>query len=163
MNAKRPGRPAFAVNDIVWVLRSQPVSGNKLESWWLGPAKVLKRVGQSSYQVMHKPGEIWDVHIDFLKPYVQDTLLGTGVPLYFHKGTTKSSGLGDTDSDPVKFIRKHKIKDGKIEFLTRWQGADATEDTWEPAHAFVQKCSQKWLKYLIDNGLEVNLQSYLVQ
>ena len=45
-----------------------------------------------------------------------------GVPLFYHQGTTRSSGFRETH-DPVKQIFKHRVKNGKMQFLTRWKGA----------------------------------------
>ena len=160
VNAKRRPRAPFKEGDKVWVLRPRSVGGNKLETWWLGPAKVVQRVGASSYQVIHKPGEIWDVHMDSLKAYVEDDLMGTSVPLYFHKGTTKSTVLGDTEEE-VQCIRKHRLKDGVMEFLTLWKGAASAEETWEPASTFVQSFSPVWLEYLVNHKLETNLAKFL--
>ena len=45
--------------------------------------------------MVHKPGEVMDVHRDFFNPYEHDDFLGTAVPLYHHRGTTRDSGLTD--------------------------------------------------------------------
>ena len=126
-----------------------------METWWLGPVKILRRMGNMSYQVVHKPGEVWDVHREFLKPYVHDDFMGTTVPLYFHKGTTKDSGLSDP-SDQVETIKGHRMKNNKLEFLVQWEHQPG-EDSWEPATTFIQECSTKWLEYLKQTGLEANL------
>ena len=89
------------------MLRPKTIGGNKLETWWLGPANVIQRVGLSNYKVIHKPGETWDEHIDSMKPYIEDDLIGTGVPLYFHKGTTKSSVLNDNINEKLQ-ITAHR-------------------------------------------------------
>lgn len=126
-----------------------------METWWLGPAKILRRVGASSYQVVHKPGEVWDVHRDFLKPYEHDDFLGTAVPLYYHRGTTKDSGLSDP-TDLVHEIKEHRVRNGKLEFLVSWK-EDPDEESWEPATTFIQECSTKWMEYITNLGLEANL------
>ena len=156
INAKRKEKSSFHEGDVVWVLRAQPPSGNKLESWWLGPAKVIQRVVDSSYKVLLKPGVIYDVHKDWLKPYVEDNFLGTGVPLFFHQGTTKSTGLGDTQSEDeqIEGVKKHRVRNGKLEFRVRWKGTSSQEDTWEPIGTFITKLSQPFLQYVQENGLE---------
>jgi hypothetical protein len=133
-NATRAPKTPFKEGDLVWVLRSQPVTSQKLESWWLGPATVEKQVGKESYKVVHKPGEIWEVHRDFLKPYVADDLMGTGVPLYYFRGTTKSSVLRDSE-DMVHKIEDYREEHGKIEFLVRWKD-QPDEAFWVPSTAF---------------------------
>ena len=122
----------------------------------VGPAKVVQRTGASSYKVIHKPGEIWDVHLDSLKPYVEDDILGTETPLYFHKGTTRSTGLSD-ETDEVQAIQRHRLRGGRLEFLTTWRGAPRSESTWEPVTAFVKSFSPASLTYLAKNRLEGSL------
>ena len=82
VNATRVDKKPFSEGDVVWVLRAATPSVNKLESWWLGPAKVIQRVGEGSYKVLLKPGVIYDVHRDWLKPYTQIPLWAL-VCLYF--------------------------------------------------------------------------------
>ena len=155
VNSKRLEKKPFSEGDVVWVLRAQPPSGNKLESWWLGPAKVIQRVGEGSYKVLLKPGVIYDVHRDWLKPYVEDKILGTGVPLFYHQGNSKGTGLSENpEDDPIQFIKKHRVRNGKLEFQTRWKGTSSHEDTWEPASSFIKSFSQPWVKYVTENGLE---------
>ena len=117
---------------------------------------MVQRTGASSYKVIHKPGEIWDVHMDSLTPYVGDDILGTATPLYFFKGTTRSTGLSD-DVDEVQAIKRHRLQDGRLEFLTRWRGTPRSEATWEPVTAFVKGFSPVWLRYLAENQLEGSL------
>ena len=118
----------------------------------------MQRIGRSSHTVVHKPGEIWDVHRDVLKPYVKDETLGTNAPLYTYKGTTKSSVLGDTE-DMVKSIKQHRFRNGKLEFLVKWKDQSESENSWEPATTFVQPFSKVWLDYLTKENLEANLQA----
>ena len=154
-NLTRKPKAEFKEGDKVWVLRTR-TTAHKLESWWLGPAKVFRRVGMTSYQVVHKPGEIWDVARDFLKPYVEDNLLGTGVPLYYHQGTVGSTGLGDT-IDNAEYISGHRYRNNKIEFLVKWRDVD--EEVWEPSTSFVYGFSEVWMKYLTQHGLESRVQA----
>ena len=78
--------------------------------------------------------------------------MGTGVPLYFHQGTTRTSGLGDT-YDLVEKITGHCIKDGVMQFKVVWKG-EFGEESWEPAMSFIQEWSPKWLSYVTQEGLE---------
>ena len=154
-------KSVFKEGDKVWVLRPQGGTATKLESWWLGPARVVQRIGERSYQVVHKPGEIWEVHRENMKPYVEDEIMGTGVPLYYHQGGTKSTNKNDVgEEDVVGAIKRHRIRDGKIEFLVRWKGARDTEESWEPSSSFITTVSSKWMEYLTKNGLEVNVLNF---
>ena len=46
-------RYPYQIGDWVWVLRD-PNPG-KMETWWVGPCKVIKRVGEYSYQISTHP------------------------------------------------------------------------------------------------------------
>ena len=155
-NRDKKEMSSFKPDDIVWVLRPPPMGGNKMETWWLGPAKVIQRVGSTSYKVQIKPGVEWDCHREWMKPYVEDTILGRGVPLFYHQGTTRSSGLRETQ-DPVKQILKHRLHNGKMQFLTRWKGASSHEDTWEDVENFIGGPPDAWLEYLFNTGLHADL------
>ena len=63
--------------------------------------------------------------------------------------------------DEVKVVKKHRVKDGKMEFLTVWKGKPESESTWEPASRFVQSFSNSWLQYLTRHGLDADLPSLL--
>ena len=81
--------------------------------------------------------------------------MGTGVPLFYHKGSSKSSGLGDiSEEDPVEEIKRHRVRDGKVEFKVRWKGATNQEDTWEPIGTFIKELSPPFLQYVQENGLK---------
>ena len=90
-----------------------------------------------------------------MKPYLEDNFMGTGVPLYFHQGMTRSSVLGEKE-DMVEEILRHRMHNGRVEFLVRWKN-DPTEDSWESSTAFIQQCSKKWLDYISLEGLETHI------
>jgi hypothetical protein len=46
-----------------------------------------------------------------------------------------------------KILNHRKKADGTVEFLTRWQGYQPEEDTWEPVKHFLQKVNIDWLSY----------------
>ena len=117
--------------------------------------RLFRELGKAALKVLLKPGVIYDVHKDWLKPYVEDHLLGTGVSLFYHKGSSKSSGLGDiSEEDPVEDIKRHRVRDGKVEFKVRWKGATNQEDAWEPIGTFIKELSPPFLQYVQENGLE---------
>ena len=87
-NAGRKRRPPFQVGDWVWVQRPKGVTGYKLETAWLGPAKVLGRVWNSTFQVQLKPGRAQEVNMDQLKAHVADSITGRSYELYTHQGGT---------------------------------------------------------------------------
>ena len=68
--------------------------------------------------------------------------MGTGVPLYHHQGTTKSTSLWDLENEEiVQSIKKHRVREGKLEFLVHWKGTRPSEDSWEPPTTFVNSFS----------------------
>ena len=50
-NRGRTARDPSKVGDRVWVLRPKGVGGNKISTWWIGPYKLVERVGESSFKV----------------------------------------------------------------------------------------------------------------
>ena len=60
------------VGYIVWY-QCPPNSDDKLSSRWRGPAKVVAREGENSYQIEVKPGFLMGAHRDALKAYTADT------------------------------------------------------------------------------------------
>ena len=62
--AQRGVETTFAPGDVVWYLRP-PNTGDKLDSRWLGPAKVIERTGTRSYKVEVKHGKIVDSPLVF--------------------------------------------------------------------------------------------------
>ena len=84
-NRGRKARDPPKLGDKVWVLRPKGVGGNKISTWWLGPYKVVERVGQSSFKVQIRPGIFQDVHLDQIKPYELDEALGIGRPLTYRR------------------------------------------------------------------------------
>jgi hypothetical protein len=145
VNETRKPRPPFDKGDQVWVLRPKSVKGNKMETWWIGPAKILQRTGNSSYQVEHKSGEVWDVHMDSLKIYVEDDFMGTSVPLFYHQGTTKSTGLSGESRGVIK-IFKHRLNKGILEFLVERSGE--IEPKWEGVIPLWANFSETTLNYI---------------
>ena len=56
------------IGDKVWYRRPEN-AGDKLDSKWLGPAKVVERIGDLSYVIEVKPGYTMKAHITYLKLY----------------------------------------------------------------------------------------------
>ena len=83
VNQNRTKPPPYQPQEWVWLLRS-PNTGTKLETWWVGPMQVVRRVGDQSYQVEIRPGVMHDVHQDQMKPFVEDRVGGPKVELYHH-------------------------------------------------------------------------------
>ena len=155
INAKLTKPQPYQVGDWVWVLRPKGGKLSKLDTWWVGPAQVVRRTGELSYQVRVKPDVVRDVHMDQLKSFHGDKLEGSCVHLYHHQTGYQPMAIA-TDEWDVDKILGHKVgKDGKLLFLTRWAGSD--EETWEPARNFVARYCYELVKYLQDKGLECDM------
>ena len=72
INAKRAEGPSFQVGDWVWYLRPKGVGGVKLQTWWQGPFKVLRRAGEHSFRLRTPQKDKFDAHQSQLKPCVWD-------------------------------------------------------------------------------------------
>ncbi len=84
VNARRTEPQAYHAGDWVWVLRPRlGTSDQKVESWWVGPVPVIRRMGEASYEVELRPGTMHMVNAERLKPCV----IGNRVEL-FQFGTT---------------------------------------------------------------------------
>ena len=99
INAHRKAGTPPAVGDWVWYLRPREVGGNKLQSWWLGPYKVVERVGERSYQVRTPRGEVLDVHLDQIKPCHWEMPESSGIPLQYPPCEGEEMGEGESDGE----------------------------------------------------------------
>ena len=162
VNAHRSAPTPYAKGDLVWVLRPKTTTVSKWDTWWVGPCEVACRVGELSYEVFVKPGVVQSVHAQQLKPYVHDVLSGRGVELYHHM--TGYQGLETApDEWEVKAILGHREKEGgRCEFLTRWEGCQEGEETWEPPSSFVTHYNKDFARYVERHGLTIGLREALV-
>jgi hypothetical protein len=84
INVSRSEPRRFVPGDKVWWLRP-PNTGGKLDTRWLGPCKVVRRVGEHSYLVQTAPNYRTAIHATYLKPFVGDIMLGTRTELFLHR------------------------------------------------------------------------------
>ena len=153
LNKGRERRPPFQVGDWVWIHRPKGITGPKLDTVWLGPGKVLERLGNATYRVQLKPNHAQEVHLDQMKPHVADTITGRSYELYTHKRGIAPLGV-EPDEWLVQDILGHRRgKNGQWEFLTHWEGYDRSEATWEPTGNFILRFSAPWVRYCHIKGL----------
>ena len=82
------------------------------------------------------------------------------MPLYFTKGLM--SGRREDDEWEVEEVVKHRrTRDGRLEFLVKWQGVDAAENTWEPPSSFLPQYCKPWATYCRAQKLPINLLDHL--
>jgi len=160
INANRKPPTIFNVGDVVWYKRSEG-SGTKLDTRWEGPCKVVKKIGEHSYEIRVAPDRVIPVHVTFLKIFKEDKFSGTGVPLYFHRRT-----VPDPQAQPDEYetdrVLDHKVDaDGKFWFKVLWKGLPNEEVTWEPINHFFHRYSSDVVKYCKSQNLSPDVISYL--
>ena len=163
LNASRQRPRKYHPNDIVWVLRTKASLTDKLDSKWIGPARVLERLGEDSYNVLLKPNMTFEVHAAHLKPFVTDQPPSTILEedLYHFLPTHKVLDTTPGEWNVEAIIRHRKGKDGKPEFLTRWEGHEPHEDSWEPVATFFPRYCFEIVQYCRSKGVKVDLASLL--
>ena len=162
INAQRKAPTSYSVGDWVWALRprSSPQTV-KLDTRWVGPVKVLKRVGESSYVVGIKPNKSFDIHASHMKPCYEGEYKDKTLDLHFYPSTHEEMGLA-SDEWNVKDILRHRTRpDGTPEFLTHWEGCPPEEATWEPAGNFIPRYCYEWVRYCQNKGIKVDIVKYL--
>ena len=130
-----------------------------MDTWWVGPTEVLERVGDQSYVVQLSPSRTFQVHASHMKPFVEDPLGKHVVDLHHFLPTHEELGVTPNEWTVDKIIRHRTGKDGRPEFLTRWEGYK--EETWEPLENFVIRLNSDWLQYCIDKRLRIDLTEFL--
>ena len=118
--------------------------------------QVTKQVGEYSYLVSLKDTS-YEVHLDQLKPYKGEILEGEPTKLMHRLGGYKNLETEEGEYEVECILRHRYGKDGKLEFLTRWEGYEPGSETWEPVSHFVMKYCVKLVQYLRKNGLRVDL------
>ena len=101
------------------------------------------------------------VHVAEMKPWYAP-VFGPSWPLHHHVLTESVDEAAQPDEWEVEKILKHRRKaDGSYEFLTRWQGFEPEDDTWEPAKNFLQRVSIDWLAYCKRHKVDFTVMQYM--
>jgi hypothetical protein len=150
-NRNRPPSKTFDLDALVWCRRPED-SGNKLDSRWIGPARVIAREAEDSYVIRMHNGEERPVHATQLKNFKEDTQTGACIPLHFHRRTEVEPDVGPEEWE-VEKIEGHRYKGGVLQFLTRWKGFGKKEATWEPLKSFFHRWAAPIRPYLQHKGL----------
>jgi len=99
----------------------------KLMPRWMGPYKVLERVGPVAYLLDLPASEKMHpvFHVSLLQPWRDDGRLQPPPPRFLPSGDTVYT---------VEKILDHRTGKRKNlkEFLVRWEGYDPVNDSWEP-------------------------------
>ena len=122
---------------------------------------VKERKREHSYTIQVKENKLQEAHVIQLKRCREEEPRGKPVPLFYFQG-----GFADMETEQdegeVERIVRHRIgKDGEFEFLTKWVGLDASENTWEPVRHFFAKYCANWVKYVKDHNLQIDVVKFL--
>ena len=153
INRSRKPQEELKVGEWVWMARPRTgVTGHKLNTSWIGPGKVIQRIGKDTYKVQIKPSRIMEVHRDQLKRHIPDVITGKTSKLFHHQLTQPPEEAG-MDEWNVEAILAHRRRNGKWEFLTHWEGWGPEEASWEPVNHFFHRYSYPWVAYCKGKGL----------
>ena len=120
---------------------------------------VTARESESSYVIEIRPGSKLKVHASFLKPWVEDEVVGNPIPLFYHQHTEIDPEL-QVDEWVCKRILSHRVVGDSWEFLTEWEGAEDSP-TWEPPGNFVHRDSSEFVKYFHHHRVKFDLVKHL--
>ena len=131
----------------------------KLESRWLGPMTIIKRVSARCYDVKDSHGTTHNVHIEDLKPYINMEPQGPGTLLIFKRELSHHK----KHVTKVGEIVEHRItKEGCWEFLVHWTCDNPAEDTWENPSVFADQGLLPYLlQYCNKHSLQITLHDLL--
>ena len=148
----------FNVNDMVWLntrnLRLKTAKPRKLWPRYVGPYKILARIGPVAYRLQLPDSvKIHNVfHVSMLKAVKPGTKYKSPTPIVVdgHEEYVVDSILAHRTCN-VGGRRRARTK---IEFLVRWAGFDDLDNTWEPADSVQDlQAMDTYLRYLQTNDL----------
>ena len=131
----RKHKEDFLPGDNVWIEATNIHSNRpmaKLDHKRYGPFKVLKKVGECSYQL--KLPETWAIHNVF-----HTSLLTRHHKLEFDSQRKPLPPppdiINNKEEYEVEEIRGHRKRGQGVQFLFHWKGYDDVEDSWLPKSA----------------------------
>ena len=145
------------VGHTVWLARPSKLS-EQCQATYQVPAEVQKRLGGDTYALKVRERLYRDQHHYQMKPRVPD-----------RRGKHVQLDYADLEVDEDNaFTEEKEYNASKIvgyrpglnvpcgyEFKTQWEGFGQTQDSWEPASAFVQGYTQCFVNFL--KGRKINL------
>jgi hypothetical protein len=152
VNKNRRDSHPFRVGQLVMLTLPKSVGGNKLKAGWRGPYYLRERKGESSFVLEYAPQHLLEVHVDQLKPYLDDLSPDEGIPMSYRARDPPTSSPLEAER-----ILDHRPGPEGPEFLVRWKGAPASCDSWEASHRFIDIRSMVWRQYCHDHGVNIRV------
>eukprot|EP01113_Clastostelium_recurvatum_P034980 TRINITY_DN4817_c0_g2_i2.p1 TRINITY_DN4817_c0_g2~~TRINITY_DN4817_c0_g2_i2.p1 ORF type:complete len:896 (+),score=120.90 TRINITY_DN4817_c0_g2_i2:2313-5000(+) len=124
-----------------------------LQHRWAGPYPVTEVISQTAYRLeLPKSFKIHPVvHVSDLKLYINPTDLFPRRDL-----VPAPTVVYEEEAEPefeVGSILSHRTRRKKLQFLVRWKGYDASEDTWEPEVNLEEHASRVLRAYKRSKGI----------
>ena len=123
----------YQPGDMVWLSVSHIPSNRpskKLDHKFLGPYKVVRKMGASAYQLTTQGQSTRHATFNeqLLKPYKKG-----GYPSQVSDPPPPAELKDGEDEWEVESVKDSRYSRGQLQYLVHWKGYDVSEDTWEPA------------------------------
>ena len=106
-------------------------SSSKLDSRWHGPWRIVQRRGEYSYQAVDPQGKFHDVHMEQLKPFLEDEVL--------HESPMSPQDESHAKRPVGEIIGHRKNPFGQDEFLVQMEDQAASEASWLRVKTMLQE------------------------
>ena len=153
INAHRREPAPFQPGDKTWWLRPRGRPGEKLESYWVGPCRVLDRIGQHSYVIETRDGHAVNVHRCHLKPHHEDPHADAPLKLFHFKQAAYDLDVAVDEWEIERLLSHRRLPNGEYEFLVQWAGCDRSQAQWEPVGNFFHRYAEPFVHYCRSNDL----------
>ena len=123
----------YRPGDIVWLNASNIPSqrpSKKLDHKYLGPYKVIKKIGASAYQLSSQGQSTR--HATFNEQYLKPFRKGI-YPSQIAEPSPPAELVDGEEEWEVEEIKDSRYSRRQLQYLVHWKGFDVSEDTWEPA------------------------------
>ena len=158
VNKNRRELSILDVGAKVWWLRPRGLTGDKLETYWVGPCKILGRKSAHTYSIETREGHTVDAHRCQLKEHREDIYHHQPLALFHFKQTISDVEVGIEEWE-VEAISEHKVENGELKFLVKW--ANHEEKTWEPIGHFFHRYAKEFVRYCSEKGINPDIIGYL--
>ena len=99
--------PSLHVGSRAWYLRPRGRPGEKLETYWIGPCKVVERRSEHSYVVEVEPGRLQEAHRSQLKEHQEDVWSAKPLKMFHYRQAVQDNEVA-MDEWNVEAIEDHR-------------------------------------------------------